>query len=336
MNPMTTESGAGGGSSQRSEWGYISGRLNVLETQLLNRNFFEGMLKSRGFSEARSTLAKTPYRLVFTTDEHVRDFYPALELFAETTVADIIKLSPSHVLKAFFEIPRRYLAFRTLFLRAAGRGASVSELEGAFEALAADAFERSLIESHIALLRSREAPQSADSVSRSLFLDSVVCTLRLELADGAEEELVKRLLHDLAVLQCWSSVLRSRWNGTSAEVIRRWFFVPERYAEMTRAIAAQADTNPIAPLVGKVGDGVIRILRDLGAEHIRRNVDAAAGEAVRDIVIENRMVPYGPERVASYLVAFNVEQENLRLVLASIVNGVEPRIVIERLRREYA
>lgn len=335
MNAMT-ETGAGNGSAPRSEWGYVSGRLSVLETQLLNRNFFEGMLKSRSLSDARSTLAKTPYRLVFSTDDHVRDFNATLDQYADLLASDILKVSPPHGLKGFFEIPQRYLAFRTLFLRGAARGASVSELEGAFEALAENPSERAALEGHIAMLRNREAPQSADSVSRSIFLDSAVCTLQLELADAVEEDGVRTLLHDLAVLKCWSAVLRSRWNGTSADLVRRWFVVPERYAEMVRNIAGLAETNPIAPLSGQVGDSVLRILRDLGTEHIRRNVDSAAGDAVRDEVLENRMVPFGPERVASFLVAFTGEQENLRLVLASIVNGVEPRIVIERLRREYA
>jgi vacuolar-type H+-ATPase subunit C/Vma6 len=336
MNAMTSETGAGNGSSPRSEWGYVSGRVNVLETQFLNRNFFEGVLKNRSLADARSSLAKTPYRVIFSTDDHVRDYHAALDLYAESMVSDIMKISPPHVLKSFFEIPQRYLAFRTIFLRAAMRGASVTELEGSFDALAATSSERMAIEGHIAMLRSREAPQSADSVSRSLFLDSVVCSLRLALADRAEEEQVSRVLHDIAILQCWTAVLRSRWNGTPTDVVRRWFIVPDRYAEMVRNCATLADSNPIAPLSGNVGESVVQALRNLGSEYIRRNVDAAVGDAIRDEVIANRMVTYGPERVISFFIAFNVEQENLRLVLASIVNGVEPRNVIERLRREYA
>ena len=330
----TSNSAAGVGES--ADWGYISGRVSVLETMLLNRTFFESMLKNRGLSDARSALAKTPYRVMFTTDDHVRDYYTALESFSDTLLTDILKSSPAHVLKSFFESPKRYLAFRNLFLRAAARGASASDLENTFDSLAETPFERTALADHIAHLRSREAPQFTDSVSRSLFLDSVVCTLRLRLAEAAPEDSVRALLLELAVLQCWSSVLRSRWNGTSAETVRRWFVVPEAYAGMVSSAAALAETNPVSALTDRISDSSLRVLRDIGAEHIRRNVDAAVGEAVRERALEGRMVSYGPERVLSYLVAYNVEQENLRLTLASIVNGVEPRIVIERLRREYA
>lgn len=330
----TTDSASGIAAS--SDWGYISGRVSVLETMLLNRTFFEGMLKNRSLSDARSSLTKTPYRVVFTTDEHVRDYYTALENFSDSLLNDILKSSPAHVMKAFFEAPKRYMAFRNLFLRASARGASASDMENTFDSLAESPFERAALDEHIALLRSRETPQSADSVSRSLFLDSAVCTLRLKLAEAAPEEKVRGLLLELAILQCWAAVLRSRWNGTSAETVRRWFIVPEKYIEMVRNAAVLADANPVAALGGRISDTALRVLHETGNEHIRRNVDAAVGETVRDRAMELRLVSYGPERVLSYLAAYNVEQENLRLTLSSIVNGVEPRIVIERLRREYA
>ena len=336
MNGTTTVTGPAPSASVSEAWGYVSGRLSVLETLLLPRSFFEGMLRSRSLSDARSALAKTTYRTVFTTDEQVRGYYEALDHAAEFLRKDIFDDSPPHVLTSFFEIPQRYLAFRGLFLRAAARGASASDLEATFDALAASPFERGALEGHIATLRSRETPQSADAVARSLYLDSAVCTLRLALADSAPEEKVRRLLHDLAVLESWSAVMRSRWNGTSAEVIRRWFMIPESYAEMARAAAALAESNPVGGIAGFVSDNAFRALREAGTDQIRRNVDAAAGEAVRDQVFDCRMVTYGPERVLAYLTAFEVEQENLRLTLASIVNGVEPRIVMERLRREYA
>lgn len=322
--------------SANESWGYVSGRMSVLETQFLPRSFFEGMLRSRSLSDARSTLAKTTYRTVFAADEQVRGYHEALDSAAETLRKDILNVSPPHVLNSFFDVPRRYLVFRSLFLRAAARGASVSDLEAAVESLAANPSELSALESHIAALRSREAPQSADAVARSLYLDSAVCTLRLALAQSAPEEKVRRLLGDLAVLQGWSAVLRSRWNGTPAEVIRRWFMVPGAFGEMVRAASALAESNPVGGLSGHVSDTAFRALREAGADQIRRNVDAAAGEAVRGQVLDCRMVTYGPERVAAYFIAYMVEQENLRLALASVVNGMEPRIVMERLRKEYA
>ncbi len=322
--------------SQSEAWGYVCGRIAVLETQLLPRGFFEGMLKSRSVADARSALAKTAYRAVFTADDQVRNFSDVLDAWSDSVVNDLLAVSPPHMIVSFFEALRRYPVFRGLFVKAAGRGASPSDLETAFDAIAANPFERSVLENHCSMLRTKDSPQTADTVGRSLFLDSAVLTLRLAIAGSAPEEKVRGLLRDIAVLQCWSAVLRSRWNGTSADVIRKWFVLPDPYADMARNIAALADTNPVGGLSGFVSEGALRSLRETGNEQIRRNVDAAAGEAVRDQTLDLRSTVYGPERVLAFLVAYAVELENLRLALASSVHGIEPRIVLERLRREYA
>ncbi len=321
---------------QNESWGYVCGRIAVLETQLLPRGFFEGMLKSRTVADARSALAKTAYRAVFATDEQVRGFSDVLDSWGDSVVNDLLAVSPKHMIITFFEALRRYPVFRGLFVKAAARGASPSDLEATFETIAANSFDRNVLADHYAILRAKDSPQTADGVARSLFLDSVILTLRLAVADSAPEEKIRNLLRDIALLQCWTVVLRTRWNGTPADVIRRWFIIPDPYGDMVRNTASLADTNPVGGLSGFVSEGVLRILRETGNEQISRDVDAAAREAVRDQALDLRYTVYGPERVLAFLVAHGVELENLRLALASIVHGVEPRIVMERLRREYA
>jgi hypothetical protein len=321
--------------TEREAWGYVSGRLSVLETYLLPRSFFEGILKSRSLPDARSMLAKTSYRAVFATDEQVRGYYETLDAASDDIRREIVEISPPHVMFSFHELPRRYLTFRGLFIRAASRGASPAELEGIFDMLAVGRSEYDALALHTAVLKDRESPQSAGAVARSLYLDSAFCTLRFELAESAPEESVRGFLRDIAVLGTWSAVMRSRWNGTSAETVLRWFMVPERFEGVVRASAMQAESNPAGGIMEFLSATAARAIREEGAERIRRNVDAAAGDAVREQALGCRMVTYGPERVLAFLAAFAVEQENLRLSLASVVSGVEPGIVAERLRREH-
>jgi hypothetical protein len=336
MNVTFSQPGSAEKNVPRSEWGYISGRLSVLETLLLGRSFFEGLLKAHDLSEVRSALAKTPYRAVFTTDEAIRNYHAVLEKYSEAVISDIYNNSPSHVLKSFFDVLNRYPVFRGIFLRAVLRGASVSEIDTTFDTLAVTLEEQEALLRHRSMLRDREAPQHADAVARSLFLDSAVCTLRLALAGAAPEEQVSRLLHDIAVLQSWSAVLRSRWNGTSAEVIRRWFVLPDINGDLVKDAAALAESNPAGALSGRISEHTLLVVKENGHERIRRAIDAVTAEAIREEVLQCRMVAYGPEKVLGYEIAFQVEQENLRLALSTVVSGVDHRIVAERLRREYA
>ncbi|MCE5249668.1 hypothetical protein LLG96_05555 [bacterium] len=336
MNEYMTQTGSSFRATPATDWSYVSGRISVLETALLNRNFFEGLLRSRSLSDVRSSLAKTQYRQLFTSDESIKDYASLLASYGKDLTDGIIHDSPPHVLVSFFDVLQRYIVFRTLFLRVSARGGSAAELESTFDTLTETHEEAEALALHKALLKSREAPQTTDAVGKSLFLDSAVCTLRLSLASQAPEQSISTLLGTMAVLQTWTAVLRSRWNGTPAEVIQKWFVVPDMYTAMIRDTALLSESNPAEALAGKVSDTVFRKLRAEGTEKLRQNIDACTQEVIRDEAIEYRGIPYGPEKVLVFLAAYAVEQENLRLALASLVNGIEPRAAMETLRREYA
>ena len=336
MNELATESTTSIRPSAPTGWCYISGRISVLETQFLNRSFFDGLLRSRSLSEARSALGKTQYRQLFTTDESLRDYAHALDIYGEELKADIMRDAPPHTLASFFEVKRRYTLFRTLFLRANARGAAAAELESTFDSLTENPSEAEALAVHKAQLKQREAPQHADAVARSLFLDSAACTLLLHLAEAAPELPVSTLLRAMAVLRTWTAVLRDCWNGTSAEVLQRWFIVPETYRGMIDACVLLAESNPADAISGFVPDTVCQRLKSAGSENLRRDIDMYVEEAIRDEVLMRRLVPYGPEKVLAYLVGYTVEQENLRLALASVVEGIDSGVVAGRLRRDYA
>lgn len=336
MSVLATESTTGIQPSAPTEWCYISGRVSVLETMFLNRSFFDGLLRSRSVSDARSALAKTQYRQLFTTDESLRVYARALDIYSEELKAGILQDAPPHVLVSFFDVKRRYTLFRTLFLRFTARGASAAELESTFDTLTENPAETETLSAHRAQLKQREAPQHADSVARSLFLDSAACTFLLHLAGAAPEPAVSSLLRTMAVLRTWAAVLRNCWNGTSAEVVQRWFIMPEMYAGMITAAVHQAESNPVDAISGFIPDAVYQRLRSAGSENLRRDIDVYIGEAIRDDILMCRHNPYGPEKVLAYLVGYTVEQENLRLALASVIEGIDSGVVAGRLRRDYA
>jgi len=81
---------------------------------------------------------------------------------------------------------------------------------------------------------------------------------------------------------------------------------------------------------------VYQRLRSAGSENLRRDIDVYIGEAIRDDILMCRHITYGPEKVLAYLVGYTVEQENLRLALASVIEGIDSGVVAGRLRRDYA
>ena len=323
-------------SDDTSLWGYVSGRISVLETQLMNRAFFESLARSRTFGDAQSLLSKTPYRLYFTTNETVNDYSLTLDLAFQRMIDGILKDAPAHPMEFYFHASDRYVYFRNLYIRLSTRNVSAPELENTFEALAETADEQGAVSGHRQMVANREAPGQNNPVARSLFLDSVLTTLKLQLSSSIGEELIQRVFRDTTLLEGWTAMLRSRWNGTDPDVIQAWFIVPDEYKEFVRNTSLLALTNPVQALQGYVSDTALNALAGITVESLRQNLDNHVRDAVRENILACRMFPYGPEKLLSYYLALKIENENLRLALSSVVSGIESRIVMERFRREYA
>ena len=323
-------------SSDATQWAYISGRISVLETQLLNRSFFEALARSKSIADAQSLLSKTPYRGFFPSNESIIDYSTNLDQAFTRTLEGVLKDAPPHIMRSYFHVSERYVYFRNLFIRLSGRNASVNELENTFSFLAENEDEQEAVARHREMVATRTAPQNDQPVARSLFLDSVLVMLKLKIVSLVEEEMVKNILRDTTILECWTAILRNRWNGTDAETIQKWFLVPPEYAEFVRNTAHLALTNPVPALHGHVSENIVNLFQGITPDILRQNIDILIRDAIRENVLGSRMITYGPEKVLAFYLALRIEIENLRLALAAVISGIESRTVIERFRREYA
>ena len=320
--------------SARAGWGYASGRVAVLEAMLLPRGFFEGLVASKNISEARSALGKTAYRAAFASDDAVRNYAALLDGFAAAWRGMILGDCPWHVMKSAWELPERYRAVRGAFLRKAAKGAAGKELAEALEGLASTREELAAFAIHREL--ATEKRFAGDVTATSMLLDSAAAGVMWAHSELAAEEKAAALLGDRAALQAWSSVLRAKWNGAADETIRRWFVLSGGLAGLVDATLASAGGDAGAALVGYTSRPTADFLRSRGREQLRQDLEKAMSEAVREAVLSCRRVAFGPERVMSYLVAFDVEETNLRIALAAIAENLDKAGAIARLRREYA
>ena len=319
-----------------SAWGYVSGRVSVLETMLLSRDFFGDVFRCNTLTEARSLLAKTMYRQKFPTDDSVRNYARILEFAGEEVIFTLFHDSPQHIMEPYFVFPKRYASFRNLFLRASKREATISELENIMDSLIIFSEDESSLVIHRELLRSKDAPQHADTVAQSLFLDSIACSMKLTYASLIPERSIASLITTIALLDLWSCVVRSVWNGTSTDVVQHWFIVPDTYRELVKNSARLAESTPGDAAVGFIPEKIAQKLRGFGFENLRKNIDDAILDVMHDDILVWRYIPYGPERVVTFIFALHSEQENLKIALSSVVHGIDPDLVRQRLRRDYA
>lgn len=322
-------------SADPNDWSFISGKVAALESELLPRSFFEGILKCQSRADARSALGKSPYRVLFPDDKSLDASSAIIEAKGKEIKAEIFKLCPPHPLKNFFDIGDRFRTFRTLFNQAAKQNNPVvADLDALFPIFAVEpAFADDLAE-HRSMLARKNPPQAATPMERSLYLDSAACSLMRIVADYVPEPLVRQFMRDRSLLAAWSGIFRTRWNGVQPDVIRSWF-VYENSLDLASSILA-LESDPKAEISRRLSVRSSAVLESADAARIKSDIDSVAMDVLRDTVLACRMTPIGAERALSYLVAVEVELINLELCLSTIANGINRDVTLSRLRREYA
>ncbi len=316
-------------------WSFVSGKIAALESELLPRSFFEAVLKAPDRSEARTALGKSPYRVLFPDDKSLDNISAILDQRAKEVRAEIFALCPPHPLENYFDIGSRFRTFRTLFNQASKQSnASPADLDALFPIFAVEPEFADGLREHRDMLYRKNPPQQATPLERSLYLDSAATSLMKVVSEYAPEALVRDYMADRAVLTAWAGIFRLRWSGVGADIIKNWY-VFDNSLDLASSILAM-EHEPKAEVSRRLSTRSSAILDGMDMNRIRQDIDGAVADILRDTVLACRLVPFGAERVLSYLVANEVEMVNLELSLSAIANGIDRDVTLSRLRREYA
>lgn len=112
-------------------WCYLSGRINVLESNLLTQNFFERLLSSTNLNETQTNLNNTPLKAYFTHVKHLYEFETLLDDYYCNRLYEIRSLSPDSGVCDFFLIKNDINNLKN-FIKAAIQGRTIEKfLRGA-------------------------------------------------------------------------------------------------------------------------------------------------------------------------------------------------------------
>ena len=316
-------------------WGFLCGKIAVLEADLLSRPFFEGILGCSNNAEVRAAMGKSQYSILFPDDKSVSSFNSIIESHAAARRSELFKLCPPYPMENLFTLTARFRSFRTLFNRASSQNnPNVENLDALFPVFTIDGGYATAMTTHRSMLLRKNAPQIASAVERSLYLDSAACTLIKLIGESCPESLVRQYIRDRAILAAWSGIFRARWNGVPADLVRHWFVFGE---SSEFAVAVTAAENDVKAVVSpRISASASAYLENLDPARIKADIDAAAVDALRETILSCRRVPFGAERALSYLVSLEVELVNLELCLSAVANGIDRKTAASRLRREYA
>ncbi|NUO07670.1 MAG: V-type ATPase subunit [Candidatus Brocadia sp.] len=356
--------------TSQNNWCYLSGRINVLECNLLTQNFFERLLSGNDLTEVLSILNNTTLKTYFTHVKHLYEFEALLDDYYYNRLYEIRSLSPDSIICDFFLIKNDIINLKN-FIKAAIQGRSIKKfLRGSINNDSwSDLWQGKAVsvpevfKESISFLK-KIIPQYSQNQTSSYLLmqrkefkkDSLPFIIDL-ICDGAylryseyfyneiQVEIIKQYLQIYKLVKALGVIRRATALSLDTKLLDQYFLEGFDQNHVFRKLAMNTTwTSGEALHEAFVGAYCNTPLRD---HHfiqmlslnlfpkISFQYEVVTDNYLLDIIRPVKYIPFGPERVFGYLCGFTTEVFNLKLVLGGKVQRIENKLLRERLRKTY-
>jgi V/A-type H+-transporting ATPase subunit C len=317
-------------------WGFVSGRISVLEGKLLPREFFLNLIAQEHLEDLLQHLQETFLREYLSPGTVWEDFTDLCDRCFHEMALSIKGDSPSSLPADIFLLQGDYLN-----LRSALTGSSdfqfhfgllpQEKLLGIGLGDRAD-FPPSLQRSETS------APGEVDEMDPEvldILLDGAYLRNLLSIARQLKSELVSAYIHDRVLSYIVIILWRALKQQQSLRRYQQYLLPLGDFTPIVTEFCGMPNIeNWPSVLGGTVGDILsesLELSQDdqiSGFEHRMTNhLTQMAGNA--------KMQTAGPERVFSFLVGLQVEIQNLKLVVNGRLNRIDRTLLRQRLREGY-
>jgi len=321
-----------------SNWCYVSGVVAVRETTLLGREFFEDVIRATEPAYLRDIFARTPYVNYLTTSPTRARYLESLRRLLEDESAYLEQISPEPGPFLWQRFHSRFKEMRSslsierspdeekLLLREAMKGLSSFLLgEEAPPALA----------SHFERIEDPSLFKTTRSAGVSNLLDSAALSLLTEWRKTLRSQTIESYIEEFIAIRTGQAIYRALLRGASPSDIDRFFLIgclENRDASIWLRTGAGEPRNVF---IIYLPHDLWKRMEELPKEEFEERLEVEADNILMDVLSEARRTPFGPEKVFGYLVALETQNLNMRLALASAIDGVDREAVRRRLREVY-
>lgn len=321
---------------QQSAWGFVCGRVSVLEGLLAPEDFFVSLAGQERLEDVASPLQGTflgPYvergsgweDFSALADQCFHDHATALRENCPSPVPvdillvqwDYLNLRNALSGSEAYPFPPTLLAPEALATAAAG---DLSALPAPWdEVLAGVAGEGSGID-----------PLVIDMALDGAYLRHVL-RLSEELGSPLIAEWARSSVLARSVVVLWRALLQ----GLPLRPFQQHFLPVGEATPVLAELVGTANAAAWGPMVGDVLGEFLAESADLPEEERVPNFEWRAGNYLTRLAGEGRMQTAGPERVFAFVVHLHAEMQNLKLVVCGQQSGIGPDVLRRRLRACY-
>lgn len=325
--------------TERYDWGYVSGRISALEGRLLSRDFLASLLAHARTEDLMRQLQETPLGSELTPgaawddlsaiiDAHYYGIVQTLRDDApDTTPFDIFLasgdyLNLKHALthdESFPFLPGT-LSTDELSKIAAGDWAYISQD----------------LQQALAPLYSEEVPESDRQNLLDVVLDADYLRHVLRLAKAVQAPLITAYVETLVLSRAVVALWRAQRSGRAMRWFRAHFVPLDPFTSLLMELMERGDPASWSDILhGEMADYLKEAL-ELPPDDQAPRFDQLVAQHLNRIADRGRYQAFGPERVFSFLAALATEAYNLKLIVCGRLNRIDADLLRQRLREAYA
>ena len=330
----------------KSKFIQLSATIRVLEKKLLTKADLDRLVEARDLEEALRLLGDTVYQKEIAKLDRPQDYELALKREKHRFIEEIINYTPDRrvvdlvALKYYYhnikvivkeqitgeDLKKLYIEFGDFNLsrlrEEMATGKQISQVDNYFE----------VAQQTLNLYKETKDAQLID-----INIDQIYFKEIKKLSQELELPFVTEYIEDLIDFSNIKTVLRCQRQGRDIEFFKKALIDGGKISKDTfpHYFNSKIDGNSNLFKAAKFSKTIKQ-----GIEYFNETGSLAKYEKLRDNYFISRIkdakkLTYGPQVVTAYIIAKEIEIKNLRIILASKLNGLSSTFIRERLRDSY-
>jgi len=318
------------------DWGFVCGRISVLEGRLLPRDFFHALVAMTHHDDILQHLQDSFLREYLVPGSPWEDFSALADRCFYDLAVSLRRESPSPAPANLFLCRGDYLNLKNalaglrdfpflpgeipLETMQAIAGGNFADLPPVFrETVSADGLEANGI-----------VPAVSDMVVDGAYLRHL-----LFVAGETDSPFIRACIRDRVLVLTVSVLWRTLRQGRLLKPYRRYFLPLGEHSPIVDDMIDVNNPDGWPAVIGaEVGDILNEALQWPYNEQVSRFELLGANHCIQ-LAAHGRLQTAGPERVFTFLTGLHSEIQDLKLVVSGRLNRIEPTILKERLREVY-
>lgn len=315
------------------EWGFVCGRISVLEGRLLTREFFLSLQAQQHRDDILQHLQDTFLRDYLVPGSPWEDFSALADRCFYDLARSIRDESPSPVPADLFLSQGDYLNLKNALsgldtfpffpgevplekIRAIAQGELI-ELPAVFrEIVSGDG---------------KGVPEFDKTVA-DIVVDGAYLRHLLALSDSLNSPLIRECVRHRVLTYAVSVLWRAVRHNRPLILYRRYFLPLGDYGALLTDLTGIVNVEVWPSVIGgKVGDSLAEAFHEEQGNGLSR-FELLTDNHILTTVQDGRMQTAGPERVFAFLTMLHGEMQNLKLIVTGRLNNIDPGLLGDRLR----